>query len=55
MPLEIRELIIRATVEDSAGAAQSQPANGSAGDAKEADINLLVEKVLAILREKTER
>jgi len=59
MPLEIRELIIKATIETDSGkststnAAQSSGTNGT--DPQEMLINLCVEKVLEILKEKQER
>lgn len=57
MPLEIRELVIKATVDSSNGGTQNSNGsnNGDTNDAKEADVNLIVEKVLAILKEKNER
>jgi hypothetical protein len=55
MPLEIRELVIKATVDQEGGNAQGGTANGSNSDTKEAEVNLIVEKVLAILKEKSER
>ena len=54
MPIEIRELVIKATVSES-GAADRKSPNGNAPDAKEAEVNLIVEKVLEILKEKSER
>jgi hypothetical protein len=56
MPIEIRELVIKATVGDPAseGARNAAP-NGSPADTREADVNLIVEKVLEILKEKSER
>lgn len=53
MPLEIRELVIRATVADNTDQGASD--NADAAEAKEADVNLIVEKVLEILKEKSER
>lgn len=55
MPIEIRELVIKATVSDSATDGRGAPVNGNASDSKEADVNLIVEKVLEILKEKSER
>ena len=55
MPIEIRELVIKATVSDSSGDGRNSSNNGNAADAKEADVNLIVEKVLEILKEKSER
>ncbi|HRQ50880.1 MAG TPA: DUF5908 family protein [Agriterribacter sp.] len=56
MPIEIRELVIKATVtqEETAEGAQ-QPATGNAVTPGEEMINSCVEKVLAILKDKTER
>ena len=59
MPLEIRELIIKATV-DNNGSGQSGPANGAqSGNGEqnqvETVVNLCVEKVLEILKEKSGR
>jgi hypothetical protein len=55
MPLEIRELVIKATIgsdsEDGVGTVDSAEST----DAKEADVNLIVEKVLEILKENSER
>ena len=59
MPIEIRELIIKATV--SSGAGNGQSGNGRpAGDnnnvpASEELVNACVEKILRILKEKNER
>jgi hypothetical protein len=55
MPLEIRELVIKATVDQGESNGQGGTSNGDSSDAKEAEVNLIVEKVLAILKEKTER
>jgi hypothetical protein len=55
MPIEIRELVIKATVSDSSGDGSGSSNNGNAADVKEADVNLIVEKVLEILKEKSER
>lgn len=52
MPLEIRELVIKATVgQDN----HNNGANGNSSNATEVDVNLIVEKVLTILKEKSER
>lgn len=55
MPLEIRELTIKATVEASSGA--KMPAAGPDGQSKkkDAEVNFIVEKVLKILKERSER
>ncbi|HNE27640.1 MAG TPA: DUF5908 family protein [Saprospiraceae bacterium] len=60
MPLEIRELIVKATVDSSGSAsgASTDAGNGSNGNeqaSQEQLINLCVEKVLEILKEKAER
>lgn len=55
MPIEIRELVIKATVTSSDGNGQNGGNNGNSVDVKESDVNLIVEKVLAILKEKAER
>ena len=55
MPLEIRELVIRATVGDP-GDDKSSPAPGDENPSVNGvNINLLVEKVLEILKERSER
>lgn len=56
MPIEIRELVIKATVDQSQGSApapgKGSPSNSSAG---EDIIKECIEKVLAILKEENER
>jgi len=59
MPLEIRELIIKATV-DNNGSGQGGAANGNQSGNSEQNqvetvVNLCVEKVLEILKEKSGR
>ena len=58
-PLEIRELVIKATIETDSGksaAPNAAPASGAnSTDPQEMLINLCVEKVLEILKEKQER
>lgn len=52
MPLEIRELIIKATVDkDGSAPSGTENSEGSGGD----KINEIVEKVFEILKEKSER
>lgn len=51
MPLEIRELVIKATVNNNSGGSSAT----SGGNKKEADINEVVAKVLEIIKEKSER
>jgi hypothetical protein len=57
MPLEIRELIIKATVGDEAatGTNAAPASNTNASNSQEMDINLIVEKVMEIIQEKMER
>ena len=55
MPIEIRELVIKASVSESGADGREASNNGNASDAKEADVNLIVEKVLEILKDKSER
>ncbi len=59
MPLEIRELIIKATVDDSiaseSNAGGGIDGNESTQNQQETLVNLCVEKVLEILKEKSER
>ncbi|MBD1848321.1 hypothetical protein H6F89_34235 [Cyanobacteria bacterium FACHB-63] len=57
MPLEIRELVIKTSVNEGG---QAQTTNSSSGDGsgagdQDAIIAACVEQVLAILKEKTER
>jgi hypothetical protein len=54
MPLEIRELMIKATVNDQAPATNSA-SPGNAGADKQAIIAQCVEQVLEILKTKSER
>lgn len=55
MPLEIRELVIKATVGDDTEDKGSATDSNEPGNAKESDVNLIVEKVLEILKEISER
>lgn len=57
MPLEIRELIVKATV-DGAGGSNTESSGATGGNdtaQQEQIVNLCVEKVLEILKEKSER
>lgn len=51
MPLEIRELVIKATV----GQTEENTNTKNSTDPNDLDVNLIVEKVLTILKEKAER
>lgn len=53
MPLEIRELIIKAAVNNEVK--QSSGANISANNPSEVSINEVAEKVIQIIKEKAER
>jgi hypothetical protein len=57
MPVEIRELIIKATLEQGGAAAAGSAGAGTGGNQSptQAIINVCVEKVLEILKEKNER
>lgn len=57
MPLEVRELIIKATVtQDGSGAAASAPTGGNNGNsANEEHIKQTLEKILDNLKDKNER
>ena len=59
MPIEIRELVIKATVDQSQGASTSTnaPGKGSQSNSSPGEdmIKECVEKVLAVLKEKNER
>lgn len=55
MPLEIRELVIKATVGNHSEGGAGATDNAEPADANEAYVNLIVEKVLEILREISER
>ena len=53
MPIEIRELVIKANIDSSGNNANSQGAKGNQNQTE--IINACVEKVLEMLREKAER
>jgi hypothetical protein len=56
MAIEIRELVIKATVaEEGAGPGRAAPGSSASDSPKEEIINECVETVLQILREKHER
>lgn len=51
MPLEIRSLVIKATISDG----EAAQGNSSGGQDKAAIVTACVDQVLAILKEKSER
>jgi hypothetical protein len=53
MPIEIRELNIKINLSDDGS--QAANAGGDANEAQEALVSAVIEKVLAILKEKEER
>lgn len=53
MPLEIRELIIKATVNNDGG--RPSGTNGASAGTNESMLNEVAEKVLEIIKEKAER
>lgn len=58
MPLEIRELVIKVRVgdqQDGQGGGASPATSNDAGSGTEMIVNLCVEKVLEILKDKAER
>jgi hypothetical protein len=57
MPIEIRELIIKATVAEDPGAGSSTPtpSTNNAVQPSEEVIHACVEKILSLLRDKMER
>ena len=56
MPIEVRELVIKATVsEDGSGGSAGGASQGGQTDPGEEMINICVEKILQILKEKNER
>lgn len=55
MPLEIRELVIKASVGSDSARESKSTENGKSSNSHEERINLIVEKVLEILKEKSER
>lgn len=56
MPIEIRELVIKANLEEAQPSLGTSTSNAPAtGANNEALVNLCVEKVLEILKEKQER
>lgn len=55
MPLEIRELVIKASIGDEADNEADVSNSDSSGSVKESDVNLIVEKVLEMLKEISER
>ena len=59
MPLEIREMIIKAVIEAEGGKTSGSGGSSQAGvndtDPQQIIVNLCVEKVLEILKEKQER
>jgi len=56
MPIEIRELVIKASVGEAEGKGESTtPSSVNAGQDEENIVNTCVERVMAILKEKAER
>lgn len=52
MPLEIRELVIKATINNNSSSSNTGSDTQASGDT---NINEIVEKVLEIIKEKSER
>ena len=57
MPIEVRELVIKATVTEDGGTRSATPApsTNNAVQPSEEIINACVDKILSVLRDKTER
>ncbi len=56
MPIEIRELVIKATIADNAQPAPASPApSGGGGAADDATVQKIVDQVLNKIRNKNER
>ena len=55
MPIEINELNIHVNLDDSGGNQNGEGANSSDADAEKALIDKVVEQVLNIIKERTER
>ena len=58
MPIEVRELVIKATVQQSSSTGTSQGASGGSNNTvsgSEQIINTCIEKILEIIKEKNER
>jgi hypothetical protein len=55
MPIEIRELVIKATITEDAQSLSAQQGNAGAASGSAEMVQLCVEKVLQILKEKNER
>lgn len=55
MPIEIRELVIKATITQDGQQGTAPSANNNAVSSQEEIINTCVEKVLAIVKDKMER
>lgn len=55
MPIEIRELVIKATVDSQGGQANSAQGETDNGGGQEQLVNLCVEKVMQIIQSKSDR
>lgn len=55
MPLEIRELVIKATIDNDKGNSTDSSSNASGQEDKSKIINQCVEKVLEVLKQRKER
>lgn len=55
MPIEIRELVIKAVIDETGGDSDVPVTPATGGDASEELVNLCVSKVLEIMREKMDR
>ena len=55
MPIEVRELVLKATVTQGDGNRPAPEPNNNSVSSKEEIVNICVEKVLSIIKEKKER
>lgn len=55
MPIEIRELVIKAIIDETTGESPLPAPPAGSGDASEELVNLCVSKVLELLRDKMDR
>lgn len=55
MPIEVRELVIKATIEDASSNNTTLGKNGSLPNSSEEIVKLCIEKVMEILKKEKER
>lgn len=55
MPIEVRELTIKAKIESPENKAPARHAGGTNSKLSDAQINMIVDKIMRLLQERTER